>query len=279
MKLKLKLNRAVAGYILAGIAMLIGFLYLRFPGDALSDYIKAVMTAHNPDLRLSIDAVHPSFPPGVTLENITASPRERPEATLHADSLAIRPSGLGLLKGSLSVIAAAEGYGGEFRGKVDYAGLFSLGGPFSAEATFRDLRADKCAWLRDLLVRQVTGTLKGSLNFSGTAEALKNGAGNLDFTLTNGAFPLQESFLGFEKLDFSKVEGKLSYRNGALKITQLTLTGEKLRCTLKGNILLAEEFKDSQLDLTGSLDIPIQGNKRVTLAITGTVGNPKSRFM
>jgi hypothetical protein len=41
----MKLNRAIAGYILAGIAMLLIFLYLRFPGEALRDYVTAVAAA------------------------------------------------------------------------------------------------------------------------------------------------------------------------------------------------------------------------------------------
>jgi type II secretion system protein N len=143
----------------------------------------------------------------------------------------------------------------------------------------RDIRIEKCAWLREALVRQITGTLKGSVAFSGTAEALKNGAGTVDFTLTNGTFPLQESFLGMEKIDFTRVEGKVSFRNGTLKVTQLTLTGDKIRCSLKGNILLADDFQASQIDLNGTIELPVQGNKRVALTISGTIGNAKSRIM
>ncbi len=43
----MKLNRAIAGYILAGIAMLLAFLYLRFPGEALKDYLTALAAARH----------------------------------------------------------------------------------------------------------------------------------------------------------------------------------------------------------------------------------------
>jgi hypothetical protein len=36
-----RINRAVLGYILAGVAMLILLLYLRFPGGAVTETIKA----------------------------------------------------------------------------------------------------------------------------------------------------------------------------------------------------------------------------------------------
>lgn len=277
--MKLKMNRAIAGYILAGIAMLLILLCLRFPGEALTNYMEAVAAARYPQASLSIDAIRPSIPPGLAFSGITVAVRDRPDAILHADRLSVRPGGLSLLGGRFAILMAAEGYGGEMEGRVDFSRLFSLQGPLSATVSLRDIRIEKCAWLREALARQITGTLKGSVAFSGTAEALKNGTGNVDFTLTNGTYPLQESFLGMEKIDFSRVEGKASFRNGALKITQLTLSGDKLRCSLKGNILLADDLRDSQIDLNGTIELPAQGNKRVALTIGGTLGNPKSRFM
>jgi type II secretion system protein N len=277
--MKLRMNRVLLGYILAGFAMLALFLYLRFPGEAVKDYLKAVASVRSPGMLLSIDAVQPALPPGIELVNVTTGFRGRPEATLHADRLAVRPGWLSLFRGRLSFLLAAEGYGGEARGRVDYADPLSLQGPLSAEANFREIRVEKCAWLRDALARQITGTLKGSVSFGGTAEALKNGTGNLDFTLTNGTYQLLESLFGFDRIDFNKVDAKISFRNGAMKITGLTLSGEKVRVSLKGNILFADDIRESQIDLNGTIEIPLQNNKRVTMAIGGTLGNPKTKYL
>ncbi|MCE5262224.1 MAG: type II secretion system protein GspN [Deltaproteobacteria bacterium] len=277
--MKWRLNRAIAGYILAGIAMLVLLLYLRFPSESVTDYIKALAAVRFPGMLLSIDTVQPAVPPGVKIVNATAGFRGRPEATLHADRLTLQPGWLSLFRGRFAWVLAAEGYGGEARGRVDYADLLTFRGPLSAEANFREIRIEKCAWLRDALARQITGTLKGSFSFSGVTGALNNGTGNLDFTLTNGTYQLLESLFGFDRLDFSKVDAKVSFRNGALKIAALTLSGEKIRISLKGNILLADDIHDSQIDLTGTIEIPLQGNKRVTLAIGGTLGNPKMKFI
>jgi type II secretion system protein N len=276
--MRLKLNRAIAGYILAGIAMLLVCLYLRFPGEALTDYVRAVAAQYTQSL-LSIDKIRPSFPPGLAIANVTVGFSGHPDATLHADDLSVRPGGFSLLRGRLAILLAAKGYGGEARGRVDFSRLFSLRGPLSAEATLRDVRIEKCAWLQEALARQVTGTLQGTVSLSGTMEALKNITGNVDFTLTNGAYPLIDGFFDFKKIDFSKIEGKLSFLNGTVKITRLTLTGEKIRASLKGNILIADEFRDSRIDLNGTIEIPTQNNRRVSLTIGGTVGNPKTRFM
>jgi type II secretion system protein N len=275
----MKLNRAIGGYILAGIAMLFIFLYLRFPGEALKNYVKAVAAARYPEASFSINAIRPSFPPGVALSDITVAFRDRPGAILHADSLSVHPGWLSLLSGRYAIVMAAEGYGGKTGSRIDFSRLFSFQGPFNATISIQDIRVEKCAWIREVLARQITGTLKGSVAFSGTAEALKSGTGNVDFTLTNGTYPLLEKFLGIEKIDFARAEGKATFRNGALKINQLTLNGDKLRCSLKGNVLLADDLRESQIDLSGTIEMPIQGNKRMTLAIGGTLGNPVLRFM
>ena len=277
--MRFRINRAMVGYPLAGIAMLLIFLYLRFPGEALTDYVKAAVAARYPGATLSIDTIQPSFPPGFALSDIAVGLRDRPDAILRADGLTIRPGGLALLRGRVAVIARRRGLWrrGAGKGRVLTA-LFPPGtahrGGGHPESPHRQM-----TWLRELFVRQVTGTLKGVIDFSGTAGALKNGTGTVDFTLTNGTYPLQESFLGLDRIDYSRVEGKASFRNGALKVTQLTLTGDKLRCSLKGNILLADDFQASQIDLNGTIELPLMGNKRVTLAISGTIGNPKSRVI
>jgi type II secretion system protein N len=277
--MRFRINRAMVGYPLAGIALLFIFLYLRFPGEALTDYLKASVAARYPGATLSIDTIEPSFPPGFRLSDITVGFRDRPDPILRLDGLTIRPGGLSLLRGRLAIVAAAAGYGGEVRGWAAFARFFSLQGPLDAAVDIRDLRIDKWSWLRELFARQMTGTLKGTIAFSGTAEALKNGTGTVDFTMTNGTYPLQEPFLGLDRIDYSRVEGKASFRNGAMKITQLTLTGEKIRCSLKGNILLADDFPASKIDLNGTIEFPLMGNKRVTLTIDGTIGNPRSRVM
>ncbi len=273
-----KSNRAIAGYILAGIAMLLFFLYLRFPGEALTDYVKAA-AAQDPRALISLDTIRPSFPPGLSASNVTIGDRGRPEATLHADILSVRPRGFSLLRGELAFLIAAKGYGGEARGRVDFPRLFSLRGPLSAEATLRDVRIERCAWLQEALARRITGTLQGTVSLNGTKETLKNSTGNVDFTLTNGVFPLADGFLDFKKIDFSRIEGKLRILNGTIKITQLTLTGETLRASLKGNILIADEFRESRIDLSGTIEMPAQGNRRLTLNISGTLDNPKTRLM
>ena len=228
-------------------------------------------------LQVTIDAIQPSFPPGLTLKNVSVGLNSRPDALFQATRLALRPSGLALLTGRLALLAEVQAYGGELQGELAFARRFSLSGPLSLEATFGGLRVERSAWLREVLSRQATGILGGRVTLNGPAGALRSGSGTLDFTLANGSYPLRENFLGFDKLDFSRIEGKASFRGGALRVTQVTLTADNFRCSLKGNILLADDIRESRIDLNGTIELPGQGNKRLTVTIDGTIGNPQMR--
>lgn len=265
-------------YGLTAAAALLISLYVRFPGEAVRDYLTALAAAGQPQLRLSIAEVRPAFPLGLAFSDLTVAGRQS-EGVFRLEGLRVKLSLLSLFRGRLGLVAEAEGYGGRLSGGVDFERLNPRKGPFSAKADLRGVRLEKAAILQSLLSRPLSGTLGARVSFSGPGGDLKAATGNFDFTVTNGTYPLAEKFLGLDRIEFGRVEGQAGLRNGTLKITRLSLTGEKIRCFLKGDIVLAEDLAASRLDLSGTLDLPGQGNKRFTLTITGTVGSPQSRLM
>jgi type II secretion system protein N len=276
---KLRISRGFFGYLLAGIVMLLFFLYLRFPGDAVRDYLKAAVAAHYPEMLFVIDAVGPVVPPGVRLANLTAGLRGRPEATIHADSLTFAPGWLSVLQGRAAVEMSASLYGGEIRGNAELSNAFSLAGPFLATARVEGVRLEKCLLLQDLIARQFSGTLKLAMTANGVAGSLKGAAGKLDATVTNGTYQLLENLGGFDKIVFSRIDLKMELRNGALRISNLTINGDKIRIVLKGNILLADNLKESKIDLTGSMELQGLGGRRMPLTISGVLGNPTAKLL
>jgi type II secretion system protein N len=272
------LHRRTAGVALASLALLALFLYLRFPGEAVTDHLRAVFASRFPQTRLTLATARLSLPPGLATDRATFRFAGQPEGPLSLERLTLRPALWPLLQGRVTWLATAEGYGGTLEGRIAFPRAFSLSGPPTAEGAFRELQAERNAWLRELLFRPVTGRLRGTWRYTGAAGTLWDGTGQLDFTWTNGSFPLREALLGVERLDFNRIEGRIGYRNGALQLTQLTLTGDRLRLSCRGNILLAERWADSRLDLTGTVELAGAGGKRARVAIEGTVANPKTRL-
>jgi len=276
---KFRITRSFFGYVLAAVLMLLFFLYLRFPGDAVRDYLKAAAGARYPEALFFVDSIAPVIPPGVSFTNITLAFRERPEATLHADSLTFSPGWLKVLQGKAALKASASLYGGEFRGGGEPAKTFSLEGPFSATGRFEGIKLEKCLMLQSSLSRQFSGTLKGAFTASGVGGPLKNVAGKIDASVSNGSYQLLETLAGFDKIAFSRIDLKAELKNGALKVSNITVNGDKLRITLKGNILLADKIAESRMDLTGSLELQGLGGRRMPITITGVFGKPTMKMM
>jgi type II secretion system protein N len=277
--MKFKISKRVMGYTLYGLFIFIAFLYLRFPGDVVGDYIISKVSAHLADVVLTVDSVSPCFPLGLKLNNFTLGFRDNEEATLHADILIAKRRLLSFFVGAPSVTISADSYGGEIKGNLKWNRLQSMKGPLDVEMRFDDVSIEKCTYLTDRLGRQISGKLAGSFVYNTNAGKLISGMGSANFILHNGSYQLLENLYGFDKLDFDRVEGQVNIKNGTLTTNKLKLMGKDFRCSLKGNIVFDKIFKNSQIDMICSIEIPAQHNRRFSVFITGTMGNPLTRFL
>jgi type II secretion system protein N len=277
--MRIKINRRIVSYVLCGILIMAALLYLRFPSEAVTQYLVSVVSEHQPDTILLIDAVKPTIPPGLSFENIQMGFRDLPEASIHADKLKVRPDYWNFLKGKSSLVIGADMYEGSLKGSVDVAGFIPARGPVHAKMNIQDISIQKFHFITKRIGRQISGKLTGFLTYNGELNNVLTGSGSMEFTLLSGSYPLLENLFGFDKLDFDKVEAAMDLKNGVLKVSKLKLTGEKVRCLLKGDILLKPDVRNSQLEMTCSIEFPGQSNKKVTLAITGTLGNPATKLM
>ncbi|HLE17581.1 MAG TPA: type II secretion system protein GspN, partial [Syntrophales bacterium] len=157
------------------------------------------------------------------------------------------------------------------KGFVNFPLFFAKKGTEKAEIGFENLDIEKCAYLRDKLGRRITGRLGGAFTYDGD--------GKLNFYIKKGSYQLLENVFGFEKLDFNNIEGQIGLKNGALKISKLTLKGDKISYFLKGDILLNPELKNSVINLSGTIEIASLNNKKMQMLITGTIGNAITRYL
>lgn len=267
------------GYAAFAAAALIFFLYLRFPGDIFARYAVSSVSAMNPDAILLIGDVSPGIPPGIRFKNIALGFRDNPLATLQADTVTATPGYGALMKGQTTVSLSAAGYGGTMKGELGGGRFLSLQGPISVKMTLDGLTMEKIGYLRERLGRQITGKLKGALNYSGNPQAPAAGAGNIDLTLSSGSYPLQESIMGFDRLDFKNVDAQISLKNGVLTINKLKLTGDKINASLSGDVTLNNgDIKSSRINLTCTLEAAGQ-NRKLSMALTGMLSNPTIRYM
>jgi type II secretion system protein N len=277
--IKLKITPYAFGYAAFAVAALILFLYLRFPGDVMVRYLVSSGSAMNPDQILNIDSAKPVIPPGMTFTNVVLGFRNNPRSAIQADTITIRPRYLSLLGGRTAVAFSANAYGGAIQGQADTNHFLSFRGPINWKLAADGLDIEKISYLKDRLGRQITGQFKGAMTFNGQLPSFFNGAGSLEFTLINGRYPFLEPVLGIDRLDFKEVEALVHLKNGVLTISKLKLTGEKINGVLSGAITLdSADINRSEINLNCAFELPPQ-NKKISMVLTGPLGNPRIRYM
>jgi uncharacterized protein involved in outer membrane biogenesis len=97
--------------------------------------------------------------------------------------------------------------------------------------------------------------------------------------LTKGTYLLAEPFLGLKQIEFDRGEIKAQFKNGSMKLEKLEIAGNQIIFFIKGEITLADDFKLSQLNLNGVLEIPGQNKAKMNVTIGGTLANPIFRYI
>ena len=265
-------------YIVTCLLTVILFLYLRFPSDIFRDVVIDRVTEIYPGATITLGDVRPDFSPGITLTNIEIRPSNRTSSDVQAETVTIIPDLWKLAKGLTTLHLNAHGYDGRLDGDLNFNNFLSTKGPVNAEIKFENMTLQKIGYIKDLFGRHMTGKLRGTLTFQSKGQTWTDGTGRLDFTLLNGAYPLLENIFGIDRFDFTTVEGQIDLAEKILKIGKLNLNGDKVRCMLKGEITVnPEDFNNSQLNLTGGLEIRSMNNKKVPLSITGTFAKPVTK--
>ena len=278
--MKLTTVKTIAGYTLFALVVLGVFLYLRFPGTDMARIFSSSLSDLNPQANLLIGAVKPAFPPGLNLEKIVLRTGDRPAALFQADAMTVKPEYLSLLKGRKTLLVTAIGYGGTMKARLDSDRFLSLPEPVAARMEFDGIDIEKNGYLKERLDRQVTGKLKGTLNFSGSMRDVRGGSGVMEFTLINGSYPLRERLMGIDRLDYRRVDAQLNLKNGVLTVSRLKLAGDRISGSLSGDITLnQQDVKSSPISLTGSFEMAGQGGQKISLSLGGTIGNPVVKFM
>ena len=269
--MKRKINKKVLFLTAYAILMLMFFLYARFPGKAVEDYILAVQAERYPGMFIALGSATLSFPPGLKLENVSVGLKDNVDANIRLDSLAARPRFLGYISGQPSFLVNARAYDGVISGVAPVSYFSRKKSSAKAEFKFEGLTLEKCAFLKDKLGRRIAGKLGGSFVYGDS--------GQLDFTARNGSYQLLESLSGLDKLDFNTVEGQIGIRGGVITINKLRLKGDKINCSIKGDITLKDDIRNSEVNLSGAMEIVSLNNKKVSMLIRGTIGNAVIRYI
>jgi type II secretion system protein N len=253
------------------------FLYLLFPSDIVRSKLEDAVNSSG--FILKMETLRPSLPWGLKMKNITISSASSADIPFQGDWLDVQLNPWSFFQKHTYLGLSGRAYGGKFDGRVLLASLSKIYPPVEGNLNFQNIDLAGCALIKTLLGKEITGGAKGNLSYISAKEIHGKDSGTIALFLTKGTYPLAEPFLGLKRIEFDRGEIKAQLKNGILKMEKLEIAGQQINCFLKGEITLADDFKSSQLNLNGVMEIMGQNKAKMNVTIGGTLANPIFRYI
>jgi type II secretion system protein N len=271
------LKKRALWYVSYGIAVSIVFLYLLFPADLVKNKIEAAALSQN--IILKVGALRPSLPLGIRFNNFSVSSTDGRDVFFQGETIDLQAGLLSFLRKTSSVNFGGKAYGGDFTGHIGFASSTKTFPPADASLTFQKIDLGRYPLISNELGKAVSGKVKGSLSLTNSKESNARMAGSLTLFLVKGSYSLTEPFLGVSRIEIDHGEIRAQLKNGVLKLEKMEMFGPQINCLLKGEITLADDMKNSQLNLNGTMEILGKSKMKTNLTIGGTLANPVSRYI
>jgi type II secretion system protein N len=267
------LKKKAIWFTIYGIFITIVFLYVLFPTDIVKSRLEEAVSSSG--FILKIDSLRSSIPLGLKMKNVTLSSSSSPNIYFQGDSLDLQYNPVSFFRKSKYVGLSGRAYGGNFSGRFGLVSFSRIYPPEEGKLTIQNIDLGKYAFIKILMGREITGQASGNWTFNNSAD---RNSGVINLLLNKGTFALAEPFLGLSRIDFNRGEIKAIIEHGRVKLEKLEIFGSQLDCFLNGEIMLADDFRNSQINLNGEMTI---AEKKVKMKINvgGTLANPAIRYI
>jgi len=270
------LKKKVLWFIVYGTLITLVFLYLLFPGELVKSKVEE--SINSGDLIIKSASLSLALPLGIKLKNVTLSSQALESVIFQGDLLDLQLSLLSIFRKNTYIGFSGLAYQGSFDGRAGFVSSNKAYPPAEVILNFENIDIGKYSFLKGDLVKALTGRASGKLTYIAD-EATRNSSGTLTLFFKNGSYPLPEPFLGVTRIDFDRGEIQAQLKNGILKVEKIETFGQQVNCLLKGEIIQAADFKNSQLNLNGTIEISGKSKAQVKVTISGTLANPQLRYI
>jgi len=259
-----------------GIFITIVFLYLLFPGELVKSRLEDSINSN--DFMVKSASLHPALPLGIKLKNVTISSAAQEFVLFQGELLDLQLNLLSFFRKNTYIGLSGKAYDGSFDGRAGLVSLTKVYPPVEVILNFENIDIGKYSLFKGDSGKSFTGRARGTLTYI-TDEAARSASGTLILFFKKGSYPLAEPFLGVTRIDFDRGEIQAQLNNGNIRIEKLETFGPQINCFLKGEITPAADFKNSQLNLNGTIEILGKDKVKMKVTIGGTLANPAIRYI
>jgi len=242
------------GYTLFAICVTVFMLYYQFPEEMAAQLFKSKMRQIAPELTIDLDAIVPSFPPGIRMNGLTVD--HTSQRLWASDTLTFQPDYLSVFKLSPSFQFYCQAYGGEIKGDLGVSQIKPLlekkSIPLTANAKWRNIQLNKIDPLKKIPYI-IEGILYGIFSYEGKTDALIDGTGSLKIIVENGNITLEKPILqAIKTIQFQRFDAEFSFKNKVIQLLQSNINGD-IEGSLSGTISLHPVFFRSRINITGKI--------------------------
>jgi type II secretion system protein N len=270
------LRKKILLFIVYGIFITLVFLYFLFPGEMLKGKLEE--SIDSTDFMLRSSSLHPALPCGIKLKNVTISSKVQDAILFQGELLDLQFSLFNLIRKNTFIGFSGRAYDGNFSGRVSMDVLTKVHPPREGTLNFENIDIGRYSLLKGNPGKIFAGRASGTLTYSND-EATKSAAGTLSLFLKKGSYPLTEPFMGASKIDFDRGEIQAQLKNGVIKLEKAETFGPQFNCSFKGEIDPVLDFKNSQLNLNGTIEIAGKEKVKIKVTVGGTLTNPQVRYI
>ena len=243
--------KTIAFYALYTLVVTGVFLYYLFPSESVRAFVGYQVHQADPSLELTIDAVAPTLPPGLTFQSALLSRNAEPLAA--ASRLKVTPALTTLFGPEIAIGFKGEVYGGALKGNLVLDRTKKRPEPpvRALTANVVGLQVAQLHALERIPGYTVSGTLNGAVSYQITDAGEK---GDIRLSLTDLSVRPETPLFNITDVTFNQVQAEAVLEPGRrLEIRQCTLAGPQVNGTLSGAVRVADDPARSALDLTGTL--------------------------
>ncbi len=236
------------GYVTAAVIAITVFVYMTFPWQQLSDWIR-VKIERATALEISVQKSHVRFPFRLVWNGVTVSqPGPAARVLWTADQLSVGWPVGSILRRQLDLDFGLQGVGGEARGRMT-ARRTAQGMKYHLEATGKGFDLGKLAAAFRLPSQDVSGAVGIS--------RIENDWMNGDVLQGQGLLVLEANEVALKNLEtrFARINGNLSLKGGMGHLENFSAQGDALDLVGSGTLLLRPDFMESLLNFTSRVTL------------------------
>ena len=227
------------------------FLYVRFPSDAVKNYLRAWVQESRTDIRIEMAQIKPVLPPGLEIRSPSLS--YRGDAIFNADTARLSPRYKTVFREQPRVRFSAAAYGGWVDGDI----AFTANSPVAInkiDARIEQLKIERLNYFQEKQEDTISGLLNGTIVFS--ASPGSGQTADIKLSISDCAMPVLSKISNrLKEVFFETIDIEMALRGARLQIKRCRYKGPQIDGRMTGTVVVQAPAGKSLLNLTGSLKL------------------------